>query len=105
MKKLLLLAAFGVAGFVSAKDVKTESTDLKKENVTKKSLNKNSKQQSKVLPGGINWIGVSTWCGKVFYLNANDYSNSEELDAAAAHFTQQQCAQSQSTAILPTQLA
>jgi hypothetical protein len=40
----------------------------------------------------ITWIGVSTWCGKVFYLNASDYSSYEELDAAATQFTNQQCA-------------
>ena len=105
MKKLFLLAALGVAGFASAKSVKTENVELKREVVKVEYVKEVSTKQSKVLLRDISWIGVSTWCGKVFYLNANDYSNIEELDAAAAQFTQQQCAQTPSTSLQPTQLA
>jgi len=92
MKKLLLVAALGVAGLVSAKDVKSEIADVKNEVVKNENAKEVSKEQSKVILRDIAWIGVSTWCGKVFYLNANDYSSFEELDAAAGQFTQQQCA-------------
>lgn len=96
MKKLLFVAALGVAGLASAKEVKNESTaakkEVEKETVSEKKLSQNSKEQAKILLKEIAWVGVSTWCGKVFYLNANDYSSMAELNDAATYFTNQQCA-------------
>ena len=37
------------------------------------------------------WLEVETWCGKVFYLDNNHYSNMKEVGAAANHFTDAQC--------------
>lgn len=88
---------------MSAKNAEAKKPETKRETVESKN-SKNTKQDSqidlKVALKPIAWIGVSTWCGKVFYLNANDYSNYEELDAAATQFTQQQCA---GHSTLPTQ--
>jgi len=103
MKKLLFVATICVAGLMNAKNAEAEKPELKKETAESKS-NESTKQDSqadlKVVLKPIAWIGVSTWCGRVFYLNANDYSNYEELDAAATQFTQQQCA---GHSVLPTQ--
>jgi len=103
MKKLLFIATLCVAGLVSAKNAEVKKPEAKRETAESKN-NESTKQDSqtdlKVALKRIAWIGVSTWCGKVFYLGANDYSNYEELDAAATQFTQQQCA---GHSTLPTQ--
>lgn len=90
MKKVFFIAAFGVAGLMSAKGI-TDKKVIKKI-VTTEKKNVNKKVSKKTKAAFYNWIGVSTWCGKVFYLDMNDYSNAEELDAAATQFTNQQCA-------------
>lgn len=90
MKKLILIAALGVAGIISAKDVADKKVIKKAETIEIKYINNNIDKKAKMPP--ITWIGVSTCCGKVFYLNATDYSSYEELDAAASQFTNQQCA-------------
>lgn len=90
MKKVILIAALGVAGLVSAKGSADKKVIKKTETTVKKVLNSNASNKTKA--AFYNWIGVSTWCGKVFYLEASDYSSFEELDAAATQFTNQQCA-------------
>lgn len=66
MKKLLLVAALGVVGFVSAKEVKIENTEAKKENVKEET----KEQKSKVYA----WIQIIAPCGAVYYLAADNYS-------------------------------
>ncbi|KFF21306.1 hypothetical protein [Chryseobacterium sp. JM1] len=93
MKKLLFIAALGAVGVMSAKEIKKENISVKnKEVVTGKVELQNVKEQTKRVIVLYNWIGVSTWCGKVFYLDANDYSSMAELNSDAAYFTNQQCA-------------
>lgn len=93
MKKLLFIAALGAAGLTNAKEIKKENTSVKnKEAVTE---NQDLERQVKIAILLRNWIGVSTWCGKVFYLDADDYSSDEELYSAASYFTGQQCATTQ----------
>ncbi|MEY8758660.1 hypothetical protein [Chryseobacterium tongliaoense] len=96
MKKLLFITALGAAGLTSAKEIKKENTSVKnKEAVIEKVESQNLEKQVKIAISLHNWIGVSTWCGKVFYLDANDYSNIADLNADAAYFTDQQCASTQ----------
>ena len=37
------------------------------------------------------WVAVETWCGKVFFLDLNHYSNEQGLYSDASYFTDQQC--------------
>ncbi|EFK36865.1 Uncharacterised protein [Chryseobacterium gleum] len=90
MKKIFFIAALGVAGFMSAKGSADNKVIRKAKTTDNKSVNSNTSNKAKA--AFYNWIGVSTWCGKVFYLDASDYSSFEELDAAATQFTNQQCA-------------
>ena len=96
MKKLLFIVALGAAGLTSAKEIKKEDASVKnKEGVTEKVENQNLEKQVKIAMLLRNWIGVSTWCGKVFYLDASDYSSIADLNADATYFTDQQCASTQ----------
>ncbi|WP_294209716.1 hypothetical protein [uncultured Chryseobacterium sp.] len=94
MKKLLFVATICVAGLTSAKNLEIKKPEAKRETVELKNT-ENTKQNSlkdlKVALKPIAWIGVSTWCGKVFYLDANDYTSMDELNDAATYFTDQQC--------------
>jgi len=94
MKKLLFVATICVAGLMNAKNAEIKKPELKRETAESKS-NESTKQDSqtdlKVALKPIAWIGVSTWCGKVFYLDANDYTSMDELNDAATYFTDQQC--------------
>lgn len=80
-----------IAGFMSAKGSADKKVIKKVETMEKKSAHHNM-VSAKAKAAFYNWIGVSTWCGKVFYLDASDYSSGEELDGAATQFTNQQCA-------------
>ena len=76
MKKLLLLAAFGVAGLMSAKGYLVSLT---------------IEQNVEAELSEHDWLVVETWCGKVFYLDNNHYSSFEEIAKDADYFTDQQC--------------
>ena len=89
MKKIFFIAALGVAGLVSAKGVADKKVGKKAETIEKKAVN--NKVSIKAKAAFYNWVGVSTWCGKVFYLDASDYSSMDELSDAATQFTNQQC--------------
>ncbi|SIS92573.1 hypothetical protein SAMN05421786_103153 [Chryseobacterium ureilyticum] len=86
MKKLILIVALGVTGVMSAKEV----ADKKVDTTEKKAISNKTSNKAKAV--FYQWIGVSTWCGKVFYLDASDYTGVGELNDAATQFTNQQCA-------------
>lgn len=90
MKKFFLIVAIGVAGLMSAKGTSYKKVNKKSETTEKKAVN--NKLSAKANAAFYNWVGVSTWCGKVFYLDASDYSSMGELNDAATQFTNQQCA-------------
>ena len=86
MKKLFFIAALGVAGMMSASASNDVNIDLvKSDEATVKA------DLVLIAPPEHAWIGVQTWCGKVFYLDMNHYNSQAELEAAASHFTQAQC--------------
>lgn len=85
MKKVLLLAAFGVAGLMSAKDNQSDISTCQKVFVNEVTFELN------VALAEHDWIMVETWCGKVFYLDNNHYSSFEQIGAHANYFTDQQC--------------
>jgi len=94
MKKLLFVATFCVAGLMSAKNAEAKKQEAKKETVESKSNESTAQDLQKDLKVALKpivWIGVSTWCGKVFYLDANDYTSMDELNDAATYFSDQQC--------------
>ncbi|MCJ8498522.1 hypothetical protein MVI27_09635 [Chryseobacterium salipaludis] len=84
MKKLLL-ATFGVAGLVSANTIKDDLLNFENASI------EDAKLEIIVETAEHDWIIVETWCGKVFYLDNNHYSNFQQIDADAYYFTQQQC--------------
>lgn len=87
MKKLLFVAALGVAGLMSAKDVK-EGADINTNIVSKSSLDKNV-EISKVFR--YHWVSVVTGCGAVFYLDYNMYDSYEAFQEDARYFTDIKC--------------
>ncbi len=84
MKKLLL-ATFGIAGLVSANTIKDDLLNFENASI------EDAKLEIIVETAEHDWIIVETWCGKVFYLDNNYYSNFQQIDADAYYFTQQQC--------------
>ncbi len=83
MKKLLFVAALGVAGVMSAKCNGINS--LQKEKLE-------SKDNFAVLLFAYDWVPVHTSCGKTFYLDGNDYTDCYEcLQEHARQFTDAQC--------------
>lgn len=83
MKKLLLVAALGIAGLVSAK-----------ENVKKIELNtKNcilivSNKENVFLR---HLVQITASCGKIYYLDTDQYASFEELMDAVDYFDAQKC--------------
>ena len=86
MKKLFFMVALGVAGMMSANRMENEVT------IPQKSFTNEVTFELNVLtPPEHDWIEVETWCGKVFYLDNNDYSSFQEIGTDANYFTDQQC--------------
>lgn len=86
MKKLLFAAAFCAVGMMSAKENQKDVCDLQKAS--------GDKIESALLNAGSqahDWVEIETWCGKVFYLDNNHYSDFEEIGADANYFTDQKC--------------
>ena len=85
MKKLFFIAALGAAGFVSAKDARSDVSTFQKVFA--------NEVQCKFIatPPEHDWLEIETWCGKVFYLDNNHYSSFEQIGADANYFTDQQC--------------
>ncbi len=85
MKKVLLLAAFGVAGLMSASENRNDFSNSQKLFVDEE------KYELNAVVVDHDWIVVETWCGKVFYLDNNHYESFEAIGADANYFTDQQC--------------
>ncbi len=85
MKKVLLLAAFGVAGLMSASENRNDFSNSQKLFVDEE------KYEWNAVVVDHDWIVVETWCGKVFYLDNNHYESFEAIGADANYFTDQQC--------------
>lgn len=87
MKKLIIMAALVVSGLTSAKaSVYVSAEKIEKQNSVLIPI-----AQEKTVEHQL--IGVQTWCGKVFYLDLQHYSNYEDLHNDAVYFTNQQCAE------------
>lgn len=85
MKKLFLSVAFSFAGLLSAKTEKIISP-IKTQNINL------SCSLSIWKPIIHDWVSVTTGCGKVFYLDGNDYKDCYEcLQEDARQFTDAQC--------------
>lgn len=85
MKKLMNVAAMAGARVLSAKDNAVNPMQNKEQ----------GKMGSSVcLLRADDWIIVRTSCGRVFYLDGNDYTDCYEcLQEHARHFTDAQCGQ------------
>lgn len=92
MRKLFFVVALGAAGLVSAKEnpVKTDKPAEKAETVTKQD-SEEVKAEARQLFRYYNWVTVTTWCGKVFYLDYNMYDSYEGYAEDAAQFSIAQC--------------
>ena len=87
MKKLLLVAAIGVAGLVSAKGKAKEfilMDGFKKEG---KFVEKSKLKNSMVYV----WVTVVSPCGAVYSLDISGYSDAEELMNDVYYFNGQKC--------------
>jgi hypothetical protein len=80
MKKLLVMATVLVAGMVSANGT-TGKTIVEKEKSEKLLL----------LPPTYNWVTVVSPCGKVYFLDANNYSTPTDLLCAVIDFNIAKC--------------
>ena len=86
MKKLLLVATLGVAGFMSAKSEVVKS-DLK----TEQNKSETQKGPGDKLAACSSWITITSPCLTVYYLCADNYSDSDELAKAIAEINDQKC--------------
>lgn len=83
MKKLLLVAALGVAGLVSAKEnVKNDELN------TKNCILIVSKKENVLLR---HLVQITASCGKIYYLDTDQYASFEELMDAVDYFDAQKC--------------
>lgn len=89
MKKLIVLAALGVAGFMSAKGNVSEVTKSKgKQNVVVNVTKESVKTKAAFI---YRWIGIESPCGAVYFLNADDYSSWSEFMDDVTYFNGQKC--------------
>ena len=89
MKKLLFIAALGVAGLVSAKNVEEIKTEKAKEKApVEKTISVEKKSTAKK---PYNWVTIVSPCGAVFYLDMNDYATTDAFWADAHHFSDVKC--------------
>ena len=85
MKKLLLVAAIGVAGLVSAKEVV-------KKNLVKSPVKPNSSfidAKLKNLP--YQWLKVNSPCGVVYWIQAANYRTVSDAVDAIDYFNEAKC--------------
>ncbi|SFI16597.1 hypothetical protein [Halpernia frigidisoli] len=93
MKKVLLLAAFGVAGLMSANQV--SQTFAKSHLTAEQNLNFIKSANNKFAPPAHQFVPIQSPCGQVYYLDLNQYSD----DAAGLiqfgndinYFNEQKC--------------
>ena len=89
MKKLLLMAAFGTAGFMSAKDFSVSKPfkyEFRDQEIFSKKSETVIKQQKPY-----NLINVGTPCGKPLHLNSEDYIDIYAFLEDVRHFTLIKC--------------
>lgn len=89
MKKLLLIAAIGAAGLMSAKSITEKKVIKKVETTEKKVRSKVSNKAKKAV--FYNWIQVTSPCGAVYYLEASDYGSIEAFADDVVYFNAQKC--------------
>lgn len=88
MKKLLLLlAAIGVAGLVSAMENKDIALELERNTENSISNSQNIISLLRIYQ----WAPITTSCGSTFYLDYNMYSSYEAFQNDARHFTDIKC--------------
>lgn len=79
------MAAFSVAGLVSANTIYDETSSVEYR------VAEDARFDLTIVESDHNWIMVETWCGRVFYLDGNHYGNIYQFSADANYFTDQQC--------------
>ena len=92
MKKLLLIVGFMSAGFMSAKD-NSKNLQISSEITNEKKINLyvNNYYNAEMAVMLYDWITVTSSCGKVYYLDANDYSDTDELISDVNKFDKAKC--------------
>lgn len=91
MKKLLLVAAVGVAGLVSANTTKEIADNYVDKNIKKEAYYNECSTQTLNTYMFYELVYIPTPCGNDFYLNAEDYTNIYDYARDIQYFTMVKC--------------